>query len=398
MIRTLLRALSPVLIALLVASCAPSPGAPQTEAPARPATPQELAIGVNLELSGASSVWGRPQLNAIQLLADQINERGGINGAKIRLVVYDNESTPQKSLVVAKRLVEEDRVLAIIGGGSTPTTMPIVPYANEQGVTVVSIGSANDIIEPIAERKWVFKTPSNTRDIVTVMMRFLKQQGWTRVSFLSVNNAYGDAGLKEFTAAAQREGVQLVAQEKFGAEDKDMKPQLTRAAAASPQVIVVWAIPPAASLVDKNYKELGLPIPLVHDHGTSSWTYHELSEGANEGMYIVTVKGMVASQLPDNDPVKPVATAYVRSYEERYKAKAGGIDAMAYDAMLVLSKAIEKAGPNPDRAKIRDALESLQGVVGATGVFNLSPQDHNGLSDKDLVVVQIRGGNWVLIR
>jgi branched-chain amino acid transport system substrate-binding protein len=112
-------------------------------------------------------------------------------------------------------------------------------------------------------------------------------------------------------------------------------------------------------------------------------------------MYVVSVKSMVAAQLPDTDPVKPVALGYVRDYEAKYNKLAGGVDAMTYDALLLISRALERSGP--DRAKLRDALESLQNVAGATGVFNLSPTDHNGLSDKDLVIVQIRDGKWVLV-
>ncbi|MBX5491597.1 MAG: ABC transporter substrate-binding protein [Chloroflexi bacterium] len=393
---------------LLLAAC--GPGGATGGAPAKPAaggtaaSPSppaarpasgELRIGVNLELSGPASVWGQPQLNALQLLADEINGRGGINGQQIRLIAYDNESNESKSLVVTKRLVEEDQVLAVIGGGTTPTTMPIVPYANEQQVPVVSIGSANTIIEPPQERRWIFKTPSNTRDIVTRMLRFLEGRGWTRVAFMSVNNAYGDAGRAEFEAAIAGRPFQVVAWEKFGATDTDMKPVLTRIRGQNPQVIVVWAIPPAASIVDKNYQELGLTIPLIHDHGASSYVYHELSGGANEGMYVVSVKSMVAAQLPDGDPVKPIAQAYVRDYEAKYNKQAGGVDAMTYDALLLISRALERSGP--DRAKLRDALEGLQNVAGTTGVFTLSPSDHNGLSDKDLVIVQIRDGKWVLL-
>ncbi len=373
----------------------PTAATAPTAPAATPAAKGEVKVGVNLELSGPSSVWGQPQLNAIRMLVDQINAAGGAGGWKIKLVEYDNKSNETESLVVTRRLIEQDRVSAIIGGGTTPTTMPLIPVVTEAGVPLVSVGSSNAIVEPVAERKWVFKTPSNTRDIVTRLLGFLKSKGWTKVGFMSVNNAYGDAGLKEFTAAAPNAGVEVVAQEKFGATDTDMKPQLTRIKGANPQAIVVWAIPPAASIVDKNYKELGLTVPIIHDHGASSWTYVELGEGAAEGAYVVTVKSMVADQLPDSDKVKPVALKYVKDYEAKYGKKAGGIDAMAYDAMLLLSKAIEKGGS--DSKAIRDALESLTGVVGATGVFNLSAQNHNGLAPEDLVIAQIKEGKWVLV-
>jgi branched-chain amino acid transport system substrate-binding protein len=379
------------------ASPAASPAAAQPAAPAPVAKASgELLIGVNLELSGPASVWGQPQLDALNLLADKINARGGANGLQIKLISYDNESNEARSLVVARRLIEEDRVHALIGGGTTPTTMPVVPVANESKVPMVSIGSANAIIEPVGERQWVFKTPSNTRDIVTRMLKHLDDNRLTRIGFLSVNNAYGDAGRSEMEKAAEGAGITVTAYEKFGATDSDMKPQLTRVRAGNPDAIVVWAIPPAASILDKNYKELNLTIPLIHDHGASSYVYQELAGDAAEGSTIISVKSMVPDQLPDSDPVKAVASEYVREYQARYSRKAGGVDAMTHDALLLIARAAETAGA--DRARLRDALESLQNVVGATGVFNLSPRDHNGLSEKDLVVAQIKGGQWMLLQ
>jgi branched-chain amino acid transport system substrate-binding protein len=377
----------------------PSQGTPSSAATAPVTTSKasgELLVGVDLELSGAASVWAQSQLQAITLLADTLNAAGGVNGVSIRLIPYDNESNETKSLVVARRLIEEDRVTAIIGGGTTPTTMPVVPVANESQTPLVAVGSANAIVEPVEERRWIFKTPPMSRDVATKVVAYLANAGLMRIGFLSVNNAYGDAGRSDMEQAVATAGITVTTWEKFGATDSDMKPQLTRIRATGPDAIVAWAIPPAASIVDKNYQELGLTIPIVHDHGATSHAYQELAGDASEGSTIVTYKSMVPAQIADDDPVKAVATQYADAYQARFGTKAGGVDAAAHDALLVIARAAERSGL--DRARLRDALEGLQGVVGTTGVFNLSARDHNGLTANDLVVAQLRGGQWTLIQ
>ncbi|WP_245543403.1 ABC transporter substrate-binding protein [Kyrpidia tusciae] len=209
-------------------------------------------IGVDLELTGPSSVWGEPQIHAVEMLVDEVNQKGGINGTPIQLIKYDNQSKETESLVVAKKLVEQDHVLAIIGAGATPTTMPLVPYVTQQKVPMVSVGSGDAIASPASERKWVFKTPVSNQSISKKISEYLKQKGWTRVGFLSVNNAYGESGKSEFEKTAQSYGIQIVSSERFGATDTDMKPQLTSVKNKSPDALVVWAIPPARNGVRRN--------------------------------------------------------------------------------------------------------------------------------------------------
>jgi branched-chain amino acid transport system substrate-binding protein len=380
-------------------AASPSPGASPVAAAPAPSAAQpgpDIVIGVNLELSGPASVWGQPELNAITLLVDSVNAKGGINGSMLKIIAYDNESNEGKSLVNVKRLIEEDKVIAVVGAGTTPATMSTLPAATESQVPMISIGSSNAIVEPVQERKWIFKTPSNSRDVARRMIQHMQTNNIAKVGFLSVNNAYGDAGVKEFGGMAKQMDLDVLAWEKFGATDTDMKPQLTKLRAMNPDAIVTWAIPPAASIVDRNYKELGLTIPLYHDHGATSWDYQALSGDANDGAFIVTAKSMIPEQLPDSDPVKAVALAYKQEYEAKFDKRAGGNDAMTYDAMLLLTKALEKSGP--DRGKLRDAIEGLQNVVGASGVFTMSPTDHNGIADKDLVVVQVKDGAWNLVK
>jgi branched-chain amino acid transport system substrate-binding protein len=355
-------------------------------------------LGAVLELSGPASIWGLPQRNSLVMLADEINARGGVGGIPVHLVVYDNESKETNSLILAKRLVEQDGVLGIIGAGTTPTTMPMLPYVTQQQVPLVSMGSSDRIIKPPAERRWIFKTPVNTSDVVTKMLGFLKERNLARVAFLSVNNAYGDTGRAEFERQAGGAGVEVVGWEKFGATDTDMKAQLTKVRSLGSKAVVVWAIPPAASIVAKNAAELGLSgdVQMVHDAGAaSSPAFIELAAGAAEGAVLVTTKLSVADQLPASDPQRPVLLAYAKRYQERFGQVASAIGGNAYDALVLFARALEIAGA--DRAGLREALEATRDAIGITGIFTITPEDHNGLSVKDLAVARVRGGRQVLI-
>ncbi|NGQ96126.1 ABC transporter substrate-binding protein [Brevibacillus sp. SYP-B805] len=358
--------------------------------------PKSYKIGVNLELTGVASVWGVPQKNAVEMLVEQINQKGGINGVPIELVVYDNESSETQSLVVTKKLVEEDQVLAVIGGGTTPTTMPLVPYMNQQKVTLVSVGSGDEIVEPAKDRPYIFKTPSNNDDISHSIASFLKEKGKTNVAFMSMNNAYGESGKKSFEKVAKDYGINIVANEKFGAGDKDMKPQLTKIKSKNPDAVIVWAIPPSASIVNRNFWELKMDQMLIYSAGAGSNAFMQLAGAkAAEGTYIASGKVWIADQLPDSDPQKQLLTKYVKDFESKFFTGVSPIDGMAYDTMLLLAKAMEMAGDQVNRETIRENMEKIQNLVGTTGIFNLSPDDHQGLKPEDIIILQVKDGRWV---
>ena len=129
-------------------------------APSTAKSPGDLLVGVNLELSGPASVWAQSQLDALTLLAESLNAGGGGGRPAIRLIPYDNESNEAKSLVVARRLIEEDRVTAVIGGRhDADDDADRARWRTRARTPLVSIGSANAIVEPVEERRWVFKTP-----------------------------------------------------------------------------------------------------------------------------------------------------------------------------------------------------------------------------------------------
>jgi branched-chain amino acid transport system substrate-binding protein len=215
------------------------------------------------------------------------------------------------------------------------------------------------------------------------------------VGWLNVDYAFGQLGWIEFEKAAQRLGLTVVANEKFGQRDVDMTAQLTRVKAANPQAVIVWSIPPSASLATKNYADLGLRAPLFQSHGIGNKRYIELAGPAANGVVFPVGKLLVAEQLADNDVQKPVLLAYARDFEARYGPR-NTFGGHAWDALWLVLRAMETAGP--DRARIRAAIESTRNFVGITGVFDFSPTDHNGLDTRAVTMVQIVDGQWRVAR
>ena len=364
---------------------------------AAPAAAQEpYKVGAIFSITGPGSSLGIPERDTALMLEAEINARGGVRGPDgrarpLKLVVYDDASDETKAVLAAKKLIDEDRVVAIVGTTLSGTSLAILDTVQKAQVPTVSCAAAVKIVEPAAERRWVFKTPQSDHLIVSVLVDHLKARGLTRVAWLNVDYAFGQLGWIEFEKAAQKAGLAIAANEKFGQKDVDVMAQLTRVKAANPQAVIVWSIPPSASIATRNYGDLGIKAPLFQSHGVGNKRYIELAGPAANGVVFPAGKLLVAEQLADADAQKPVLLAYARDFEARYGPR-NTFGGHAWDAVKLVVAALEKAGP--DRARVRDAIEQTRNFVGITGVFDFSPQDHNGLDRRAVTMIEIADGQW----
>lgn len=355
----------------------------------------EIAIGVSIELSGPAQVQGEAYQNALRLEAERINATGvkvGGKTYKLNLIIRDNKSDPTESLQVVKSMIDNDGVVAIVGGGSSPTTMSVVDTVETRGVPLVSMGSSDAIVSPIDKRQFVFKTPANTAIIVDTMIEEFERQGIEKIALLSVDNAYGQAGVGAFTAAAKAGRVNLVAQEKFTDKDKDFTVQVTKLVGAKPDAIVVWSIPPGSTIAAKNIKTSGFAGKVFFDAGAGAELFIKGAGAESEGMYMVHPAVLAGAQIPGYTPAEKVQ----REFFDQYTAKYGnfsGFAPYAADALRLIVAAIEKAG-SLDRKAIRDALETLQ-YDGVTGRYEFSASNHGGVMKESLALLVVRDGVWV---
>ena len=387
-----------VVFTLVLAAGGCRPTAPEPEAN----TGEPYKMGAVFPITGGASSLGVAPRDAALMLADKLNAAGGIQGPDglmhpVELIIYDSESDETKGVLAGKKLIEEDKVSVIIGPTQSGTTLAMVDTVQKAGIAQISTASSVKIVEPVEDRKWMFKSVINDRVFAKVLLDYMQDQGITKVAWMSVNSGYGDSGKGEVEKAAPDHGMEIVTSERFESSDTDMTAQLTKIRGTDAQGLIIWAIPPSAAIATKNAYELGMEIPIFHSAGSGNQAFIDLTtKEAAEGVMIVNWKVVVADQLPDSDPQKDVLLEFVEDYKAVYDTPPSVFAAVGADAFNLAVLAMEKAGP--DRAKIRDELEKIQGYMGMSGIYNMSPSDHSGLDDRSLAIVKIEDGQWKLIR
>lgn len=378
-----------VLLAFAVTGCSP-----KQDTTAKSSEP--ISIGAVLDISGPASSLGIPERDTLLMLADQLNAKGGINGRPVKLTILDNKSDETESVLAVKKLIDQEKVSAIIGCSASGTSLAMVDTVTKESVPMISLAASSKIVEPASDRKWVFKTAQSDKTVTGKIIKYAKSKGIERIALLYMNNAYGDGGRQELTKAAEANGVKIVFQDKFEATDKEMSAQLTKIKGTDAQAVVVWAIPPSASIVTRNYKEIGLNIPMIHSHGIANQSFLDLAGDKANGIILPVGKLIVAGQLPDTDPQKQTLVTYAKDYAAKYNTPPSAFGGHGADGFNLLVQAIKEAGT--DRGKIRDALEKIKNFTGISGVFNMSEQDHNGLDESSMVMVEVKDGKWTLIK
>lgn len=355
-----------------------------------------IKIGSVLSVTGPAAFLGDPELKTLQMYVDDINKKGGVIGRPLQLVHYDDGSDASKANGFVKRLIEDDNVDVLVGGTTTGSTMSMVPIAEKANIPFISLAGAVVIIEPV--KKWVFKMPHTDRMAAEKVFEDMKKRGISKVALLSESSGFGNSGKKETEGVAAKYGITLVANESYGPKDTDMSPQLTKIR-TSPgvQAVFVFGLGQGPAIVTKNYKQLGLDLPLYHAHGVASDEFIKLAGPAAEGVRLPAAGLLVADKLAANDPQKAVALAYSKAYSAQWKTEVSTFGGHAYDGLMVAVDAIKRAN-STDKAKVRDAIEATKGYVGTGGVVNMSATDHMGLDLSAFRMLEIKGGDWTLAK
>jgi len=362
-------------------------GAAQAQAP--------IKVGAFLSVTGPASFLGDPELKTLQHYVAKINADGGVLGRKLELVHYDDGGQAKEATTFAKRLIDNDKVVAIIGGSTTGTTMPVMPLVEDSGVPFISLAGAVSVIEPV--RKFTFKTPHTDRMACERIFGDIKRAGKSKVAMISSTDGFGKSMQTECLKTAPNYGIQVLVDETYQPKDSDMTTQLTKIKnTAGVEAVINCGFGQSPAIVTRNYRQLGLTQQLYQSHGVASKEFIELAGEAAEGVRLPAAALLVASQLPDNDPQKPVVTGYFKEYQTKFGTEPSTFGGHAYDALFILVEAMKRAGTADDRAKVRDEIEKTKGFMGTGGSFTLSPTDHMGLDHTAFRMLEIRKGNWAL--
>ena len=359
----------------------------------------QVRIGVTISTTGPAASLGVPQRNSIALLPKEIG------GQAVEYVVLDDGADSTRAVANTRKLIDESNVDAVVGSSTTPASLAMIDVASEKKVPMISLAASVRLIAPMdAQRRWVFKTPQNDSLMADAIAEHMAKSGVKTVGFIGFNDAYGDGWLTEATRALEANGIKLVAVEKFARADTSVTGQVLKLVAAKPDAVLIAGAGTPAALPQKALRERGYAGKYYQTHGVANMDFIRVGGKDLEGTFLPSGPILVASQLPDSNPIKVQAGDYVRKYEAANGAgTVATFGAHAYDAAILLQAAIPvalksaKPGTTEFRAALRDALEGLHGQVLTHGIADMSDTDHNGFDKRARVMVTIQNGTWKLL-
>ena len=358
----------------------------------------DLTVGVILSLTGPAASLGKPAENTVKLWPETIG------GEKVRLVMLNDNSDPTEAAKQAAKLIAEEKVDVLVGSSITPPSIAIAEVAGRNGTPLISLGGGNAIIEPQeGPRTWAFKIPTPETLAVQRTIQDMKQHNVKSVGVIAVATSYGDGFVNAFEKQAKEAGIDISATARIGAQDISATTQAMQMISKKPDAVYIFSFGtpgamPQMELLKRGYKGL-----IYQTQGVANADYLRLGGAALNGTRMAVAPVLVAEQLPDDNPTKKRGMEYVTKYESQYGAGSrslfGSTAWTAYnmlDTTVPVAAAKAKPGTPEFRTALRDALENMKEVVSPEGVFNMTPQNHNGLDERSQVMVTVENGTWKL--
>ncbi len=353
---------------------------------------ENIKVGALLAVTGPASFLGAPEARTIEMLVEQVNAKGGINGKKVDLLVKDTAGNPEKAISLAKQLLEEENVLAVLGPSSSGETMAVKKIFEDAKTPLISCAAAEVIVNPLAS--WVFKTPQNDSFAAIKIFMEMNKLGIAKIAVLVDNSGFGKAGKEQLEKIAPDYKIEVVESEVYDAKATDLSAVVAKIKAnAAVQGVINWSIVPAQSIVVKNMRQSGWQVPVFQSHGFGNIKYVEAAGAAAEGVIFPAGRLLMADLLPDGHKQKALLVKYVKDYEGKFQETASTFGGHAYDAFMIFEKAV--AIGDTDKAKVREAIESLKNLPGTGGMYNFSATDHNGLALDAFEMMTVKGGKFV---
>ena len=361
----------------------------------------DITVGVTLSATGPAASLGIPEKNTFELLGSPT-----LGGQRVNFIILDDKSDTTEAVKNTRKLITEDKVDVVVGSTVTPNSLAMRDVVAEAEVPMISMAASALIINPAdAKTKWVFKTPQNDSLMADAVAVHMRASGVRTMGYIGFADAYGDSWLSEMKRSTQTAGIKIVTEEKYNRNDPSVTGQVLKILAAQPDAVLIAGSGTPAATPHKDFVTRGYKGKIYQTHGVANADFLRVVGKDGNGAFFPAGPMLVYEQLPDTNPVKKSAADYVTKYEAKYgpgsRTTFGG---HAWDAYILLQRAIPEAlkksppGTKAFRAALRDALEGAKEVSGANGVFNLNPQDHNGMDNRARVMIKIDNGKWLLIK
>jgi branched-chain amino acid transport system substrate-binding protein len=360
------------------------------------AAAQEITFGLTMGATGPGASLGIHYKNAFQLMPKTIA------GHPVKVIMYEDKTDATEAAKNARKLITEDNVDAVMGSVSVPSTTQIAQIANELKAPLIAL---SPVSLPPDKLQWVFVVPQATRLMMSAVVEHMQAHGIKNVGYIGYSDSWGDLVLKATEQEGAPAGIKILTDERYGRADTSVTGQVLKVLAANPDAIVVGGSGTGGALPHVAFVERGYKKQIYHNHGTVNREFIKVGGKAVEGAIAPTGPVMVPEDLPDDNPIKPVALDFTKRYEQTFgEGSRNAFGGYSYDGFLLLNAAVpvalQKAKPGTAefRQALRDALENVHNVVGTHGIYNMSPSDHNGLDKRARVLVQVDNSVWRLIK
>ena len=358
----------------------------------------QIRIGLMVSATGPTSAIAIPQKNTGDILPRTIG------GLSVEYISLEDGGDTTRAVQNVKKLVQENNIDALIGPSTTPNAFAILDVIAEANVPMMATVGTSAVVEPLdAKKRWVFKTTQNDDLIAAALLSHMTRNGVKSVGFIGFNDPYGENWLKVFTALGEQAGVKVTAVEHYARTDASVTGQTLKLIAAKPDAMLIAAVGGPAVLPQATLRDQGFKGTIYQTHAVATDDFIKLGREKVEGTVLAAGPMLVINEIPDSNPTKKVALAYIGAYEKQFGLKPATFGANTWDAGLLLERAIPvalktaKPGTEAFRSALRDALEREREVVGCQGVFNMSPTNHNGMDERARVLATVRDGKFRLL-
>jgi len=354
-------------------------------------TGEPIKIGVNYELSGEVATFGSHTKDGILLAFEEINAKGGVLGRQIEPIVRDNRGILDESMSVATKLITEEGIVAHLGAATTGCTLAAVPVVTQYKIPLLTTSATNpDVtVDPATgeTREYVFRTCfiDPPQAVVGADFAYNELGAQKAAIYYDNTNDYSKGLAKEFKAAFEALGGEIVAQEGYGKDDEDFRPTLTNFSKAGADLIYVPGYYQKVAKIISQGRELGIDLPFL---GADGWDSPELvtiagAENLNNTYF--------TNHYSSKDPSEKVQN-FVKAYKEKYGNEPDSFAALGYDAAYLIADAIERAG-SADPEAIKNALAETKDFEAVTGTLTFDDK-HNPV--KEIAIIEMVNGEQVL--
>ncbi|MEP3349424.1 MAG: ABC transporter substrate-binding protein [Marinomonas sp.] len=358
----------------------------------------DIKIGVVASSTGPVALVGIPQKNTVALLPKSVA------GEKISYIFLDDSSDPTATVKAFKKLIDEEKVDAIIGPSGSGNAMGVIQFAAESGTPMLApVGTAAVVLPMTEQKKWVFKTTQNDDLIASALVEQMKTTGVKTLGLFGTSDTFGENWSKVMTKMAADAGIKIVAKEYFKRQDTSVTGQSLKFLISNPDAVLIAAPGSSSVMPQVTLKEQGYGGTIYQTHGAALDPFLRLGGKSVEGTILAASLMLVLDEVPDSEP-KKIATKYVADYKELYGEAPATFGGNVFDAGLLLTNAIPtalksaKPGTPEFRAALRNTLENTKEMPATQGVYNITPDDHSGFDERGRELITVKNGQWSLLK